>query len=205
MARNLSRSRKGHRKHARRTHVRRTLRGGSNLGASAAPLQYSLAGDWSSKMAQGLGGDYLKYHVGQHGGQRGGVAPVGDTGVMDASLRGPAMLAGQDQAFAAIVGLKDQAGGKRSKRSKSAKRSKRSKSAKRSKSSKRSKSAKRSKRSKSAKRSKRSKKTRGGSLAYAPFDGKGMLLSQSDYAKAGLSPSWSSNVEFNAASARAAL
>ncbi len=179
MARNLSRSRKGHRKHkARRTHVRRTLRGGSNLGASAAPLQYSLAGDWSSKMAQGQGGDYLKYHVGQHGGQRGGVAPVGDTGVMDASLRGPAMLAGQDQAFAAIAGLKDQAGGKRSKRSKSAKRSK---------------------------RSKRSKKTRGGSLAYAPFDGKGMLLSQADYAKAGLSPSWSSNVEFNAASARAAL
>ncbi len=188
MARNLSRSRKGHRKHkARRTHVRRTLRGGSNLGASAAPLQYSLAGDWSSKMAQGQGGDYLKYHVGQHGGQRGGVAQVGDTGVMDASLRGPAMLAGQDQAFAAIAGLKDQAGGKRSKRSKSAKRSKRSK------------------RSKSAKRSKRSKKTRGGSLAYAPFDGKGMLLSQADYAKAGLSPSWSSNVEFNAASARAAL
>uniref|UniRef100_A0A6C0HKS4 Uncharacterized protein n=1 Tax=viral metagenome TaxID=1070528 RepID=A0A6C0HKS4_9ZZZZ len=194
MARNLSRSRKGHRKHkARRTHVRRTLRGGSNLGASAAPLQYSLAGDWSSKMAQGQGGDYLKYHVGQHGGQRGGVAPVGDTGVMDASLRGPAMLAGQDQAFAAIAGLKDQAGGKRSKRSKSAKRSK---------SSKRSKSA---KRSKSSKRSKRSKKTRGGSLSYAPFDGKGMLLSQSDYAKAGLSPSWSSNVEFNAASARASL
>ena len=188
MARNLSRSRKGHRKHkARRTHVRRTLRGGSNLGASAAPLQYSLAGDWSSKMAQGQGGDYLKYHVGQHGGQRGGVAPVGDTGVMDASLRGPAMLASQDQAFAAIAGLKDQAGGKRSKRSKS------------------SKSAKSAKRSKRNARSKRSKKTRGGSLAYAPFDGKGMLLSQSDYAKAGLSPSWSSNLEFQAASARASL
>ena len=200
MAQNLSRSRKGHRKHkARRTHVRRTLRGGSNLGASAAPLQYSLAGDWSSKMAQGQGGDYLKYHVGQHGGQRGGVAPVGDTGVMDASLRGPAMLASQDQAFAAIAGLKDQAGGKRYKRSKSSKRSKRSMCTKRSK---RSKSSKHSKRSKS---SKRSKKTRGGSLAYAPFDGKGMLLSQSDYAKAGLSPSWSSNVEFNAASARASL
>jgi hypothetical protein len=166
------------------------LRGGSNLGAFASPLQYSLAGDWSSKMAQGQGGDYLKYHVGQHG----GMAPVGDTGVMDASLRGPAMLASQDQAFAAIAGLKDQAGGKRSKRSKSSKRSKRSK---------RSKSSKRSKRSKSSKR--KTRKTRGGSLAYAPFDGKGMLLSQADYAKAGLSPSWSSNVEFNAASARAAL
>ena len=189
MARNLSRSRKGHRKHkARRTHVRRMLRrGGGNLAADAAPLQYSLAGDWSSKMAQGQGGDYLKYHVGQHG----GMAPVGDTGVMDASLRGPAMLASQDQAFAAIAGLKDQAGGKRSKRSKSSKRSKRSKS------------SKRSKRSKSSKR--KTRKTRGGSLAYAPFDGKGMLLSQADYAKAGLSPSWSSNVEFNAASARAAL
>jgi hypothetical protein len=110
---------------------------------------------------------------------------------MDASLRGPAMLASQDQAFAAIAGLKDQAGGKRSKRSKSSKRSKRSKS------------SKRSKRSKSSKR--KTRKTRGGSLAYAPFDGKGMLLSQADYAKAGLSPSWSSNVEFNAASARAAL
>jgi hypothetical protein len=128
------------------------------------------------------------------------MAPVGDTGVMDASLRGPAMLASQDQAFAAIAGLKDQAGGKRSKRSKSSKRSKRSKSSKRSK---RSKSSKRSKRSKSSKR--KTRKTRGGSLAYAPFDGKGMLLSQSDYAKAGLSPSWSSNVEFNAASARASL
>jgi hypothetical protein len=144
-------------------------------------------------MAQGQGGDYLKYHVGQHGGQRGGVAPVGDTGVMDASLRGPAMLASQDQAFAAIAGLKDQAGGKRYKRSKrSSKRSKRS-----SKRSKRS-----SKRSKRSKRNARSKKTRGGSLSYAPFDGKGMLLSQSDYAKAGLSPSWSSNLEFQAAAAR---
>ena len=135
MARTRSRSRKG-RNHTR--HVRRTLKSTRRqrkqrkqrtqrkqtrrvrrTQGGDAPLSYSLAGDWSSKMSQGQGADYLKYHVGQHGGD----APVSSIGQMlDTSLRGPAHLAGLDKAYADIAGLKDQSGGKRSKRSKRTKR-----------------------------------------------------------------------------------
>lgn len=80
-----------------------------------APLDYSLAGDWSSKMSMGQGGDYMKYHQGQHGGNLSG-APLSELGqTLPMGLRGPAHISGLDGAFQQIAGLKDQAGGKRRK------------------------------------------------------------------------------------------
>ncbi len=187
MAHTSRHSRKGNRKHksrARRSrHVRRTLyrttrrqtRGGALVGA---PLSDSLAGNWSSKMSMGQGGDYLKYHVGQHGGYLSGapLSEVSGSG-LPAELRGPAHVAGLDSAIRATAGMKDQAGGRRS----------------------------RSKKNKKSKRSKRSRRSKGGALGYASTSAPGMLLGSSGYQQAGLSPAWRANVEFDAAAARSAL
>ena len=108
-------SRKSHRKHkSHRRHSRKE--GGAML--NNAPLSYHLAGDWSSKMSLGQGGDYLKYHAGQHGGALGG-APVSaiENSSLPSSMHGPAMQNGPFKAYAAIAGLRDQAGGKRRKHS----------------------------------------------------------------------------------------
>ena len=61
--------RKSQRSQRKQRKSQRRSRGGAAL--SGAPLSFSLSGDWSSKMSQGQGGDYLKYHVGQHGGATG--------------------------------------------------------------------------------------------------------------------------------------
>jgi hypothetical protein len=113
---------------------------------------------------------------------------------LDGALRGPAHLGGLDKAFAAIAGLSDQQGGRRSKRAK--KHSKHSK-----------KGGKRSK-----KHGKRSKKhtrrhKRGGSheLGFAAFPSKGMLLSGAQYSQAGLNPEWKNAVEFDSAMQRSAM
>ena len=96
---------------------------------NGAPLSYNLAGDWSSKMSMGHGGDYLKIHEGQHGGALAG-APLSEMGgALPSAMRGPAMLGGLDRAFNGIAGLKDQTGGKRRKHSRRHKHSSRCKQA----------------------------------------------------------------------------
>jgi len=132
----------------------------------------------------GQGGDYLKYHAGQHGGALGGAPLNAITGsVLPAHLQGPAHVAGSFAALQEVAHLRDQAGGKRSKRSRGGKRSKRSR---------------------GGKRSKRSKRSRGGALMGAPYGAPSMLLRGGEESAAGLNPHWRS-VEVNAASARQGL
>jgi hypothetical protein len=173
--------------HSRRAHKRHTRRRGGAYAIQGAPVGYALAGDWSSQRSMGQGGDYLKYHAGQHGGALAG-APVSMIAgsVLPAHLQGSAHVAGSFAALQEVAHLRDQAGGKRSKRSK------------------RSRGGKRSKRSRGGKRSKRSKRSRGGALMGAPFNGPSMLLRGGEEAAAGLNPHWRS-VEVSAAQARQGL
>lgn len=90
----------------------RKMNGGNHLVLSPMPLDdTSMVGP--SKMSMAQGGDFFGYHAKQHG----GMAPVGYTGMLDASLRASARVSPLDQVGAAIVGLKDQTGGKRKRRS----------------------------------------------------------------------------------------
>jgi len=106
--------RSGSRKHGRRSHKpsrkqnrrSRKLKGGAAL--SGAPLNYSLAGNWSSQMSLDQGQDFFKYHANQHGGQ----APYpqalqGDA--LPSSMVGPSMSNGYYGAFQDVAGLKDAA------------------------------------------------------------------------------------------------
>ena len=199
----MSRFRKSHKNRKQGGSRRRQRRqGGAASGAAVgAPLSYQLR---DQALAQGA--DFLSYHKGQHGGANPlALTPLGaiDGSALAGQLRGPAMLGGIDRAFADIAGLRDQQGGKRSKRSKRSKKGgKRSKRSKRSK-----KGGKRSKRSKKhgkTRRSRRYRRSRGGSLGFAPFPSQGMLLSPGQSARAGLSEGWADAVEFDAAQMRAA-
>ena len=67
----------------------------------------SMEGPSKQSVAQGV--DFFGYHAKQHG----GMAPVGTTGVLDDTLRTYARLAPLDKSFTDIVGMRDQAGGKR--------------------------------------------------------------------------------------------
>jgi hypothetical protein len=176
------------RRSTRRSTRRHTRRRGGQYAIQGAPLKYSLAGDWSSRMSEGQGDDFFKYHEGQHGGE----APVSSIGtVLDAQLRSAAHIGGIDKAFADIRGLTDQQGGKRKRRS-SKRRSTKRKSLKR----------------KSSKKAKRSHKRthrrrRGGALGYAPVSAPGMLLSgAAAYQQAGLSPAWKNDIAFTDAKIR---
>jgi len=169
-----------HKTHRKRTHRRR---GGSHA-LNGAPVGYHLSGDWSSKMSLGQGADYFKYHEGQHGGGSLGMGSFPgavESSGLPADLRGPAHIGGIDKAIADVSGLKDQAGGKR--RRKSSKRH--------------------SKRHGKTRRSHR-RRCRGGALEYAPFpSGSGMLLSSpTAYAQAGLNPEWKTDVAFTDAKIR---
>jgi hypothetical protein len=142
-------------------------------------------------MAAGQGGDFMKYHGGQHGGFLAG-APVSSIGQgLPSSMHAAAMTAGTMRAYADIAGLKDQHGGRRKRKNKKSKKQHKS----------------RSKRSKSQRRTRQRRtrnKQRGGSkLEFAPVSAAGMLLS--DYSKTGLSPQWNGGVEFSAAAARQAM
>jgi hypothetical protein len=70
----------------------------------------------ASKMSGAQGLDFLGKHAAQHGG--GGLmgAPVGDTGMLDSSLRASARMGPLDASYQAVVGMKDQSGGKRRRR-----------------------------------------------------------------------------------------
>ena len=215
-------SRKSHRKH--KSHRRRHSRKEGGAMLNGAPVSSSLANDWSSKMSMGQGGDYLKYHVGQHGGALAG-APLSEMGgALPSAMRGPAMLGGLDRAFNGIAGLKDQAGGKRRKHSRrkhSRRRHSRRKhsrrkngggscgkslygGSRRKNGGSRRKSSKKnggSRRKNGGSRRKRStRRSKGGALGYAPISSASMLLDSAAYSKAGLNPD--SGVEFDAAAAR---
>ena len=116
-------SRRAHRAHrskrAHRAHKRHTRRRGGAHAIHGAPVGYSLAGDWSSQRSMGQGGDYLRIHEGQHGGALAGASLNAITGsVLPAHLQGSAHVAGSFAALQEVANLRDQAGGKRSKRSK---------------------------------------------------------------------------------------
>ena len=135
-------------------------RGGGHL--TGAPVGYQ--DDWSSKMSQGQGQDYFKYHQGQHGGEAG--VNEWDKPFLEGSMGAASMTGSIDRALSEIQGMRDQAGGRR-----------------------------RSKR-------RRHRRKRGGALSFAPLSSNPMLLSQSGYDRAGLSPEWGGNVEFTSAAIR---
>jgi hypothetical protein len=169
------------------------------MPVGGAPVNYSLAGNWSSKMSLGQGQDFFKYHEGQHGGEAPFPSAVTDS-LLPGALRGPAHIAGIDKAIADVRPLRDdnQTGGKRRRR-----RTTKRKSHKKHRGSK--KSHRRSKRSskRSSKKSHRRHRRRGGSLGYAPVSAPGMLLSgPKAYSEAGLNPEWKTAVEFTDAKIR---
>ncbi len=168
------------RKHTRRRH------------GGVAPLNYSLAGDWSSRMSLGQGGDFLKYHEGQHGGSAPYPASVSGA-ILPEAMRGPAMVDGTMKAYADVAGLRDemphQAGGKRRKGGKKSRKSR--------------KGGKKSHRKhrKSLRRTHR--KRRGG---MASVSAPTMLLNKAGYEQAGLNPEMrGAAVEFDMAKVRDAL
>lgn len=189
-----SKRQRSQRQRSQRQRRTRRHQGGAHA-LTGALLSDNLAGSWASKMSAGQGGDYLKYHAAQHGGSLAG-APVNVLGHegLPSSMQAAAMTAGTMKAYADIAGLKDQAGGRRKRKNKKSKKQRKS----RSKSQRKS----RSKRSKKQRRT-RNKQRGGSKLDFAPVSSAGMLLS--DYSKTGLSPQWSSGVEFSAAAARQAM
>lgn len=99
--------------------------------------------------------------------QKGGEAPVGDTGVLDPALSASARVAPLDASFAAIQGMKDQGGGRR--------RVRKSKSSKR--------------KSKKVKKVKSRRSQRGG---WAPIEEPTMMLptDMGEKAVQGMNPEW---------------
>ena len=96
--------------------------------------------------------------------QMGGMAPVGDTGVLDSSLRDSARISPIDQAFQEIAGMKDQAGGRRRRKGRKGRKSR--------------KGSRRGRGRKSRRNGCRSRRMRGGSLTLMPAstDASPMLL-----------------------------
>ena len=113
-----------------------------------------------------------------HGGM--GVYPgaVTDSG-LPANLHASARLLAQDQAFSQIQGMRDQAGGRKS-RSRKARNNRKSRKA----------SRKSRKSRKGRKASRKNRRMNGGALGYASTDAPGMLLTPAETARAGLNPEW---------------
>jgi hypothetical protein len=203
MARKSRVSRKSHRgsRKTKRTMRRRTYkkRGGSDLPIRGAPVNYSLAGDWSSRMSLGQGDDFFKYHEGQHGGEAPFPGGVTDS-LLPVALRGPAHIAGIDKAIADVRPLRDenQVGGRRKRRHHTKR-----KSHKKHRGAKKYTGGKKHTGKKSHRKSRRHMRKRGGALGYAPVSAPGMLLSgPRAYAEAGLNPEWKTAVEFTDAKIR---
>jgi hypothetical protein len=146
-------TRNARRNKRRSTHRRRNLKGGV-LSPASVLQQFELLPSTTGSLMQGAG--FAQQHIGQHG----GAAPVGvyGTGVTDHAAAGDAS---QVQAFQAIGGMSDMAGGKR----RASRKSRKSKKAKKTKKSRKAKKASR----KSRKTKNRSRKQRGGE--YAPAFG----------------------------------
>jgi len=114
MAKGRNMKKRTHRKGTRRMSSRR-MRGGYVLtGAELNDTSMNSA----NKLNLLQGQQYASLHANQHG----GVAPVGDTGVMDVG-RVEARLGPLDASFQEISGMKDQAGGRRRKSHKSGRKS----------------------------------------------------------------------------------
>ena len=116
-----SASRKGpkasrrNRRLSRRASRRSAQRGGWVVLSPAALNDASMADAGKQNLAQG--GEYKQLHAGQYGGGAPLLgAPVGETGVLDSSLRTAAMVGPLDRSLAAIQGMSDQSGGARRKR-----------------------------------------------------------------------------------------
>jgi hypothetical protein len=161
--RNQTKSRRNRRNQNKSRRNRRQNGGAYNAGALS--------------LAQGQ--QYRELHKNQYGGgQAMNPAPVGDTGMLDPSLRQMAAVGPLDRALGEVAGMSDmqtsapeapaaaQKGGRR-KQTKSRKNKN-----------------KKSKMSKKSKKSK-SKKQRGGAYSPAPVSAPGMLLSRMDAARAG--------------------
>lgn len=188
----MSKNRKNNRSRKRRNHS-----GGNAIHGS--PLSDNLAGSWPSRMSLGQGGDYFKYHQGQHGGavfQGSPLSAITGSSLPEA-LRGPAHISGLDKAFVDIRGLKDQTGGRRTRRHKRHHKSKtcRNKSH-------RHKSHRNKSRRNKSRRNRRSRRSRGGALGYSPFPSGSMLLDRTGYQQAGLNPEWKSDISFSMAKIR---
>ena len=112
-------SRKGSRKSSRKSSRRssRCWSGGAQNISPASVNDNSMAGASRLNLAQG--GDYETLHSNQHG----GMAPVGETGMLDESLRTIARVGVLDQSLSAIQGMSDQSGGRRKKGRKGSKKS----------------------------------------------------------------------------------
>ena len=151
----------------------------------------------ASKLSLAQGADYESLHSAQHGGAAvslSSAAPVGDTGMLDSSLRDIARVTVLDQSMGAIQGMRDQSGGMRRKKNSMRKK----------KGGMRKKNSMRKKKGMSRKKqggmrkknSMRRRKMRGGS-AYSlsnaqDFGAPGMLLSPNQQATAlsGMNPEW---------------
>ena len=94
------------------------MRGGAQLYSPAGVDDATMMS--SSKMNLAQGSEYQEIHANQHGGAAfdlNSSAPVGDTGVLDQSLRVSAHLAPLDASLSSIRGMSDQSGGARRKKS----------------------------------------------------------------------------------------
>lgn len=98
-------TRRSHRKGTRK--ATRRMRGGFIQLNPANVNDNSMNGPNNQNLQQGQG--YLSAHAGQYGGQ----APVGDTGMLESSIRGAARMGPLDASFNEIIGMKDQGGGRR--------------------------------------------------------------------------------------------
>ena len=101
-------SRKNSRKASRKA-SRRCWSGGAQDIAPAEVNDHSMAA--ASRLSLAQGSDYETLHSNQHG----GMAPVGETGMLDESLRATARIGVLDQSLSAIQGMSDQSGGRRKK------------------------------------------------------------------------------------------
>jgi len=155
---------------------RRSMRGGwQRLTPMGTPVNdTSMKGPTMVSDAQG--GEYRSMHEGQHGGASlGEGAAVGDTGVLDSSMRVHARVTPIDQALSETAGMRDQSGGRRRRRSMRKKRGSRRRSMRK----------KRGSRRRSMRR-----KHGGGVLMPASADAHGMILPASAGAEAGMNPEW---------------
>ena len=106
-------NRKGSRKNrsTRRRVNRRNMYGGAFHLSPMELTDTSMVS--ASKMSGAQGLDFLGKHAAQHGGGSLMGAPVGDTGMLDSSLRASARMGPLDASYQAVVGMRDQSGGRR--------------------------------------------------------------------------------------------
>ena len=107
----MRKNRKASRRGTRRQN-RRNMYGGA---LTLSPMDLTDTSMMSaSKMSSAQGIDFLGKHAAQHGGGGGLMgAPVGDTGMLDSSLRAAARMGPLDASYQAVAGMRDQSGGKR--------------------------------------------------------------------------------------------